>query len=336
VNIYQQNNQVIQDLGREPSPGIWGDCNWDELVQKPGRGIAIWDDFDLTPSAGNLTPAIGNFGRWANWSAATFTMTDAIEEGGVVSLLGTAANTSFILTSNTGLFRFLGGSTAYNVTGGKFWMEMRIAVASVTASLQGIFFGLADNTGSQINSSNTTVIASGGNTLTTTKNLIGVFNRTTTGPTDWSAVYQPAAGTAVYPTGLTTLVNTTNTNVPTTVGGTAAAAAMVAYAASTDKGKGTGFIKIGMTFDPTGDNPAIPAPATPPTGQTAGVLYQPTIQFYVNGAPLPHFLNKAAIMAATTFPTNCVFSPVFQYMTIGGTGSAVYLDWIRFAQAASF
>lgn len=337
MNIYKYGGGIVQDTGREPSGAIWGKTgiNVDELIQCPGRGIHIWDDFApiATPSA---AAAIGTLGQWANWSAATFTVADAVEEGGVASLLGTAANTSFILTSNAGAFRFNGGSTAFNLTGGKFAMEMRIGLASISASLQGIFFGLADNTSTQINSGNTTVIASGGNTLTTLKNVLGVFNRTTTGPADFSAVYQPAGGTAVYPTGLTTLVNTVNGNAPTTIGGTATAANIAAYAASTDKGKGTGFVKIGMVFDPGPGNPAVVCPATPPTGQTAGTLYQPTLTFWVNGVPCPHFLNRTAIMNATTFPTNCVFSPVFQYMTIGGTGSAVYLDWIRFAQFGSF
>ena len=136
-------------------------------------------------------------------------------------------------------------------------------------------------------------------------------------------VYQPAAGTAVYPTGLTTLVNDVT------------AANMKAYAASTDKGQGTNFVKIGMVYDPTPSKPALAAPSSPPSGQTAGTLYKPTIQFYVNGQLHPKFLNPGILQAAT-FPLTSVYSPVINYMNEAGATAPVYLDWVRFAQLASF
>lgn len=319
---------LSQDTTRGPSQALWGDFPVEDALQNRGGGIGtacmeIWDDFCPCPTPSNTTPAIGTFGPWATWMASGMTITDGIEEGGVIKFDGTTANKSSILTSNAGMFRMVGGSTAYAFTGGKFWMEMRIALGSIAASQQGVFFGLADHTSSQINSSDTTVVASGGNTLTTTKNLIGLFNRTTTGPTDFSVVYQPASGTAVYPTSLTTLV--------TTVAGSA----MTAYAASTAKGQGTGFVKLGMKFDPNPSNQAIPAPSSPPSGQTAGTLYKPIITFYVNGQAAPCFLNPGILQAAT-FPTNCIFSPVFNYMNIASGTAPVYLDWMRFGALASF
>jgi hypothetical protein len=317
-----------QDTGRGPSSSIWGDCPIADLINWEGGGIGTFgyycqDDFVTLPSPSNVTPAIGTLGQWAFWGAAGTTILDGVEEGGVALINGTTANKSCILTSNAGSFRFIGGSTGFAYTGSKFWMEFRIALGSVAASQQGVFIGLADNTSSQINSSDTTVIASGGNTLTTTKNLFGFFNRTTTSPADWSVVFQPAAGTAVYPTGLTTIVNDVT------------GANEVAYAASTDKGHGTNFVKIGMVFDPTGDRPSIFAPATPPAGQTAGTLYRPLVQFYVNGQLHPKFLSPN-ILQASTFPVNTLFAPVINYMNIAGATAPVYLDWVRFAQLGSF
>jgi hypothetical protein len=324
------------DLSRRPSPSLWGDCPWANIVSDPMFGTYVWDDFMVATTPSNTTPAIGTFGQWATWAASGTTITDAAEEGGVLKINGTTANKSFIITSNSGGFRMVGqntfGATAYPFSGGKFWMEARIALGSVAASQQGVFFGLADSTGGQINASDTTIIASGGNTLTTTKNLIGFFNRTTTCPADFSVVYQPAGGTAVYPTSLTTPITSG-------VGG----AAMVAYAAgstsalanSVGVGQGTGFVKIGMVFDPAQAVPFLTAPTSPPSGQIAGTKYRPTITFYVNGVKSAFFLNPA-ILQASTFPNNCVFSPVFNYINIAGSTAPVYLDWIRIAALPSF
>src|SRR4029077_558922 len=267
VKTSQYISQIAQDTSRGPSMGVWGDCPVEDFYQGLGGGIGtagyIADD-DFFP-AGLMTInqvsnafGVASFGKWAAWfGSATLTILDAVEEGGVLKInsSSTDANKSIVLTSLTSMFRFIGGSTGFAYTGGKFWMECRIALGSIAASQQGVFIGLADNTSSQINSSDTTIIASGGNTLTTTKNLFGFFNRTTTSPADFSVVYQPAAGTAVYPTGLTTVVNdVTGANVK-------------AWAASTDKGQGTNYVKLGMVWDPNPSNPSIAAPSSPPSGQ---------------------------------------------------------------------
>lgn len=325
VKTNQYSSRITQDTGRGPSMSIWANCPIEDILQNMGGGIGTYgytvqDDFCAIPTPSNTTPAIGTMGQWAVWAASGMTFTDAAQEGGVLKFDGTTANKSSILTSNAGSFRLVGASTAFPYFG-RFWCEMRIALGSVSASQQGVFFGLCDQTSSQINSSDTTVIASGANTLTTTKNLIGVFNRTTTGPADFSAVFQPAGGTAVYPTNLTTLVNTvTGSN-------------MAAYAAGTN-GQGTGFVKIGFTFDPKPENePLIISSAS--TGQTVGTIAKPLIQFFVNGVPAPAFLTSTNL-AATTFPVGCVFSPVFNYMNEAGSTAPVYLDWVRFAQVGSF
>ncbi len=315
-----------QDTGRLPSAGIWASCPVITSLADFGlgpQGWSLWDDFNsiASPSA---AAAIGTLGQWATWMASGNDVLDAVEEGGVAKFNATTTAKSTILTSNAGSQRMVGPTAAFNYCGGKFWMEMRIALGSVSASQQGVFFGLCDNTSSQINSSDTTIIATGGNTLTTTKNLIGLFNRTTTSPADFSAVFQPAAGTAVYPTGLTTLVATVT------------GSSMSAYAASAaPKGQGTGFVKLGMVFDPTPQLPSLLVPATHPTGQTTGQIAKPVIQFFVNGVPAPAFLNGTIIQAAT-FPNDCVFSPVFNYINIAGSTAPVYLDWVRFAGMNTF
>lgn len=326
VKTNQYFSDITQDTGRGPSQSIWGQFPTTLFLENAGGGgfgdvgTIIDDDFCPCPTISNTTPAIATFGKWAAWGAAGTTLTDGAQEGGVLKINGGTANKSFIITSNAGWFRLVGASTAFTLYS-RFACEMRIALGSVSASQQGVFFGLADNTSSQINSSDTTIIASGGDTLTTTKNLIGVFNRTTTGPADFSAVFQPAAGTAVYPTNLTTLVNTvTGSN-------------MAAFAAGTD-GKGTGFVKIGFVFDPTPQNePLLISSAS--SGQTAGNIAKPLIKFYVNGQRLPAFLTSTNLQAAT-FPAGAIFSPVFNYMNIAGGSAPVYLDWVRFGAFGTF
>lgn len=291
-------------------------------------GVEIWDDFCPMPSPGTQAGAlggIGNLGQWAAWLDTSQTVVDGVEEGGVAKFTGAAtANKTTTLTSNAGTFRFVGASTAYTLNPAKFAMECRVAFSSIASGEAGFFFGLADSTSSQINSSATTILAASGNTLTTTKNLFGLFRRATTNPTDFSVVYQPAAGTAVYPTGLTTLV--------TTVTG----AAIAAYAASTDVGKGTGFVKVGMVYDPTPGRPALAAPASPPSGMTAGTLYRPVLTFYVNGVMCSQFLG-AGIMQAATFPLTSSYCPVISYSNQNGaTATSIFLDWVRFGSQASF
>ncbi len=313
----------VADTSREPSAQLWMDCPWNSLVARPASGVTLWEDFTVLPSIAT-SGAVGTAGQWSAWyGATTLTIADQPEEGGVIKIdtSTTDANKSVILTTKTSSFRFMGASTAYKFNGGRFWMEFRIALGSVAASQQGVFIGVADHTGGQINASDTTIIASGGNTLTTTKNVLGFFNRTTTCPSDFSLVYQPAAGTAVYPTGLTTPALTT--------GG----AAMTAYAASTDKGQGTGFIKIGMRYNKNG--PVRVAPSTCPSGQTAGTKYQATLEVFVNGIRAAAFLNPG-IMQAATFPLTSAYAPVIQYMNVASGTAPIYLDWVRYAQEASF
>lgn len=326
VNTNQYRSPTSQDTSRAPSASIWGDCPVADLLQNAslgGTGVLIEDDFCPVGEPSSAT-SIGSCGKWASWSGSGSTITDGVEEGGVAKINGSTGGKSLVLTSKAGAFRFIGGSTNFNLVGGKFWMEFRVALGSIAASQQGLFIGLSDTTGSAINATDVITMAVGGDLLTVSQNnVFGFINRTTTSPADFAFCWNPASATSVYPAALNNLVNKVT------------GANMVAYAASTDKGKGTNFVKIGMVYDPTGDKTAIPAPASPPTGMTAGTLYKPLIQFYVNGQLHPQFLS-AAVLQAATFPVNTVFSPVIQYINIAGATAPIYLDWVRFAQLATY
>ena len=318
----------IADTSRRLSAGLWKDCPFEHFRGRPGEGVFIFEDFERMPYS-LTTNAESNFGLWDAWIGTTGSIGDGLEEGGAAKFDNSGANKACTLSSRAGSFRFVGASTAYNLNPGRMWMEFRIAVASIAASQHGVFIGFADSTGSAISSSDITIVAANAVSLTTTKNLFGLFKTATdASPTglltaDWSAVYQPAAGTAVYPVGLRQLMTTV------------ASAPMVAYAASTDKGHGTGFVKIGMLYDPSGSPPFQQAPATCPAGQTAGNLYRPVMKFFVNGVPAPAFLH-AGILQAAAFPLTSVYSPVICYQNLAAATAPVYIDWVAFAQEASF
>lgn len=333
VNSADYSSPFSQDTSRGPSQSIWSqfqiaDAQQDRGGGTGGGGIEVWDDFCPVPSI-STGAAIGTVGQWAAWLGSGSTLLDGVEEGGVVKINGTTDDKAVILTSNAGAFRFMGASTAYTFNPAKFGMEFRIALGNVsTTNLHGIFIGLADNTSSQINSVDTTILAAGGTAFTSTKNIMGFYKAPTTASqtgyslADWGFAYQPASGTAVYPSALATLV--------TTVTGSA----MSAYAASTDVGKGTGFVKIGMVYDPSPGLPAQVIPASPPTGMTAGNLAKPVLRFYVNGQLCGQFISRD-VMAAATFPLTSVYSPVICYLNQGAS-APIYLDWVRFYQQASF
>lgn len=320
---------LVQETQRAPSSSIWYDCPVEDLRQSfPGfvntgqGGILVGDDFVTAGQSG--TTGLQSFGQWSCWGGTTtaVAVTDAVEEGGVLKILGaTTAHTQFVLSSLAGAFRLEGPTSAFALTGGKWWMECRIAVGGVTTGNMGIFCGFMDNTSSVTGAANR-CLASGGDAVATTNNSIGFVYRESVG-NDWTVSFCPAGGSVVYPTNLTTLVNTvTGSN-------------LSAYAASTVKGQGTGFVKLGMRFDFTGQNRAIPCTSAT-ANQTVGTLYQPIITFYVNGQRLPTFL-AAADLQLSTFPNNCLFAPTFGYdWETGTTAAAAYLDWMYFAQMSTF
>lgn len=323
VNTADIENNLVANTDRGPSRSIWSDCPITEFIENPFSGMYFFDDFLMSGEPSSAT-SHGTWGQWASWFSANNAYADATEEGGVLYLSGGtgSAHATTTLTSTTLPFRLIGPSTAYANAGGKLWFECRVATNSLTTGQYGLFIGLADNTSTTIQSGTNTVLASGEQTLGTTKNALGfVYSQAIAN--DFFFAYVPAAGAVVKPTGLTTLV--------TTVAG----AAMKAYAASTIKGQGTGFVKLGFLYDPTpGNVPLYPGTAT--QLQTAATLYKPLMKFYVNGLQAGTFLASVDMQVAT-FPNNCTYAPVIQYVNTAGSGAVgCYIDWIRIAASNSF
>jgi hypothetical protein len=327
VKTCQWANRLVQDTSRGPSNGLWYDCPLEDFIQNFGGGIStpgtlVQDEFEIAGQP--ALNANSDLGQWACWADTGSLFTDANEEGGVVLLNAAVAGKSIVLASNAGGFKIVSGASGFPL-GQKMWFECRVALASIASTVNGCFVGLADNTGSQITSANNTLLTTTADTFATTKGIFGFQNRCITSPTDWSVVYNVAGGTVQYPTNLQTLVNT--------VTGSAAAA----YAAVTN-GNGTGFVKLGFVFDPTAGNPAQIISSLPSSGQTAGNVAKPLIQFFVNGQLCGTFLTSTNVQAAT-FPVKRM-SPVIEVMQASGSGTVagagLYVDWIRCAQFGSF
>lgn len=331
VKTNQYINALVQDASRGPSQSIWGDCPLADFQQGMGGGIGtagmlVEDDF---MQAGQ--PALNansSAGRWACWADTGSTLTDANEEGGVLKLLNGTAGDQITLASLAGGFKMVSGASGFPL-GQKLWFEARVALSSISSTVQGMFVGLADNTSTQITSTTALIMAATANTLVGTKGMFGFFNRAVASPSEWCVAYQVAGGSTVFPTNLQTLMNTVTGAVAT------------AYAAVSN-GNGTGFVKLGFKFDPTADNPALLVPSLNSgdgtVTQTVGGLLKPIIQFFVNGQLCGTFLDPS-MLQTSRFPTKRM-TPVISFGQASASGTvataASYIDWIRVAQLASF
>lgn len=296
------------DNSRGPSYNIWADCPVANLLEDPSIGMYYFDDFINSGAMGASTAAVkGNFGNWLCYGDIGATIVDGALEGGVIVMGSDGDNEGVTLSSSSGAFRLVTTSTlALNQ---KLWFEARVNRSSIAATKGDFFVGLADSQLSTALPAANTIISATDNTLSTTPNVLGFMSKGNA-PTEWGAVYQLAAGTAVYPTGLTTLMNT--------VTGAVLSA-------------GTQYVKLGMKFDP---NAQVKTIVTASTGQTLGALKKALITFYVNGIPAPAFLTSDNLGGAA-FPTGFMSLCMAVCNQTGASPPTMGIDWIRCAQLAN-
>lgn len=294
---------------RGPSPAIWGDCNVVGTLEDPTLGMYFFDDFLMT---GQIPVATGgtsvtNMGQWGLYCSQGGLLTDGALEGGVISIASDGDQESVTLASLAGAFRITTTSTlALNP---KLWFETRVAFSTITTTKMDCFIGLSDKLVTSNLMVNTIPISTTDDTLSTTPNLIG-FHKKSGASTEINFVYQLAGGTAVYPTGLTTLMNSITS------------AVLVAQSGQ------TGFVKLGFLYDP---NAYMQVISSASTGQTAGVLKRPLIKVFVNGRPAAAFLTDTNVQGAA-FPTGFM-GPVISNMQTATGANALLCDWIRVAQS---
>lgn len=307
VNTIEVKANLVASTSRGPSAAIWADCPVHDIIENPGLGMYVFDDFLVAGNAVMSSAYKNSIGAWQVYGDAGATFVDGIAEGGVVTFGSDGDNEGLTLSSAAGSFRIT--TTATLALNGKLWFEARVNRSTLTATKGDFFIGLCDNLLSSGIPAAAIPISTTDNVLSTVPNLIG-FHSKGNGSTEWNFVYQLAGGTAVYPTGLTTLMNTIT-------------GAVLASA--------TQFVKLGFLFDPAAYTKQISSAST---GQTAGNLAKPLITVFVNGLPAPAFLTSTNVQG-TAFPTGFM-SPVMAVMNQTGTvPPTMSVDWIRVAQNAN-
>ncbi len=295
------------DTSRGPSQGIWADCPVLALLEDPSLGMYFFDDFLM---AGQMPVATGgtsvtNMGQWGLFASQGGLLADGATEGGSISLTSDGDQEAVNLASLAGAFRLV--TTSTNALNGKLWFECRFAVGTISATKMDCFIGLSDKLVTSNLMVNGIPISTTDDTLSTTPNLIG-FHKKSGGPTEVNFVYQLAGGTAVYPTGMTTLMNTCTGAVNTA----------------------SAFHKFGFVFDPNAPMTRI---ATASTGQTAGAVKQALIRVAVDNMVAPAFLTSDNT-GGSAFPTGFM-GPVIANMQTATGANALIIDWIRVAQLAN-
>jgi hypothetical protein len=293
---------------RGPSPVIWSDCPVLRQIENPDLGMYFFDDFLVTGHADMGSIFKGSIGQWSIYGAAGSLLDDDGKEGGCLTLTSGTDLDQTVLQSTVGSFRLVTTSTlALNQ---KLWFEARVAKSSISTDILEAFVGLADHNLSSSLPFVNSIFSGTDDTLATAPSFLGFYNKGDTAQTEWQVAFNLAGGTVNFPTGLTTLMNTSRGSV---------------IAANE-------YVKLGFIFDP---HPRFGPKqiSTATARQTLGTVRQPLIRFFVNGIELPTFLDADDVQNATAtqaFPTGFL-APVFgcaQHSTKG----TFKIDWIRVCQ----
>lgn len=304
VQPVQPRGNTAASSVRGPSPSIWASCPVAGMLENPGNGMYFWDDFtrvgiNTTATGGAY---IGGLGDYAAYIYQGGTVTDAQIEGGGISIQSDNDNEGVSMASATGSFRVTTTSTlALNQ---RLWYECRVACTTITTAKGDAFVGLSSGFLASGLPQAAWPITATDDTLADT-NILG-FHRKGGASTEWQFVYKLTGQTVVYPTNLTTLMNSVTGSVLTA----------------------SQYVKLGFLFDPQAPQKTI---GTASTGQTAGVLAQPLITVFVNGVAAAAFLTSTNVKG-TAFPTSFM-SPSFAYMNQSATSpGSLIVDWHRAAQ----
>lgn len=209
---YSPSNAGTADTSRGPSPQIWGDCPWIEILGQAGQGrggICFHDDFDVYGLATVVTTAIATVdGRYTQFGGAGATITRDLALGGGLVMSITDDNQSVTM---------LGNAASYQISAnlGKLWFEARIKTSTITTAEQAWMVGLQDYI---VPTATVPLTATG--TIAATMNFVG-FHKQEANTTAFDASYKANGVAAVE----------VNADVGT-------------LAADT-------YIKLGMIFDPS-------------------------------------------------------------------------------------
>lgn len=145
MNTVGVKNNFAADTSHAPSPAIWEDVRILELLEKPGKGVHFFDDFEDLPLPPTLTTQIG-FGRYKgfNTGAGIISRVSTINSveimGGAVKMNLDTDNDSSALAVAYPSF-FLSNDKA---TSGALFFECCYAQNSIVTNLASTFIGLAE------------------------------------------------------------------------------------------------------------------------------------------------------------------------------------------------
>lgn len=129
---------LTADTSRGPSQSLWKGCPWVDMVQDPGMGITIWDDFchgGLITSPSTEAALVGL--PYSGFGSSGGTITYADLQGGAIVLTEATTNEANMLRTKTCPFQISSNK-------GAFWFEARVKVSSITNI--GMILGLWDDT----------------------------------------------------------------------------------------------------------------------------------------------------------------------------------------------
>lgn len=162
---------------RGPSPGVWAECPWMDMVADPNVGYYLWEDFI------NMLEATGG---WLTAGTNETALYVATEIGGVFQVGATGAdNDEGYITSGNNEAGFC---KIYTTAPKRLWFECRVRTTSIVD--QGVFFGLSEEglAAADTLANNSAALAS--------KDFVG-FHADTAAPTVLDAVYREAGETAI-------------------------------------------------------------------------------------------------------------------------------------------
>jgi hypothetical protein len=141
---YSGSNISTADTNRGPSPQIWGDCPWLEILSQTGQGsggYCLWDDFILGGITPAITTAIDLTGGtpYSAFGSAGATITYDDVAGGAIVL--TEATDGESVTMYTEQHPF-----SITQDAGQFWFEARIKVGDIVTLANSFLIGLMDTT----------------------------------------------------------------------------------------------------------------------------------------------------------------------------------------------
>lgn len=134
----QGDNTVNEDRG--PSPFIWGDCPWDDIVSGAVAGYARHWEFDGFKTSTNVNAAEAFWEQGLKvFGSDGFAITAVDQQFGAVSLGSDGDNEG-------GSIAQFGQPLQIDQGKGKLWVEARLKTSTITDTKHGFFFGLGDST----------------------------------------------------------------------------------------------------------------------------------------------------------------------------------------------